>query len=74
MASEYQKDPYNPKTEMNYNWHFDVNSQRWRGTPKLRAPIKPEIETRATPNGIEIRKVGTEKWIPASEIIKPQFK
>mgnify|MGYP007030482518 FL=1 len=38
---------------------------------KQRMSIKPVVEVRASPNGIEIRKIGSEKWIPASEIVGP---
>ena len=67
--------PYDPETEKNYNWFFNQRTGEWISTPKenKRTSFKSFVETRVTPSGIEIRKVGTQKWIPAAEIIKPQL-
>lgn len=68
--------PYDPETENRYNWFFNQRTGEWISSPKenKRSSFKSSVETRATPDGIQIRKNGTQKWIPASEIIKPQFK
>jgi len=68
--------PYDPETEKNYNWFFNQRSGEWIASPKKirQRSINSFVETRGTPSGIEIRKVGTQKWIPASEIIKPRLK
>ena len=64
--------PYDPESENNYNWYFNTRSGEWIARlkkNKQRMSIKPVVEVRASPNGIEIRKIGSEKWIPASEIV-----
>lgn len=67
--------PYDPETEHHYNWHFDIANQRWQASPRLdkqRSSFKPLVETRANHEGVQIRKVGTEKWIPVSELFTPR--
>jgi len=69
-------DPYDPETEKNYNWFFNLRSGEWIASPKEnnRRSFNSFVETRATPNGIEVRKAGTKRWTPASQIISPKLK
>lgn len=68
--------PHDPESEHHYKWYFKMRSGEWEGTPKeiKRPSFKPIVETQATFNGIEVRKVGSNKWIPASDIINQHQK
>lgn len=67
--------PYDPRTEFKYNWFFNQTTGEWISSPKKnkRSSFNSSVETRANSEGIQIRVRGTQKWIPASEIIKPKF-
>lgn len=34
-------DPYDPKTEGDYNWWFNVHTRQWVGTPKAKPEVPP---------------------------------
>ena len=78
MPAEHLKhpDPYDPKTEHLYNWFYNQITGEWVSSPKenKRTSFKSFVETRANHEGVQIRKVGTEKWIPVSELFTPPVK
>ena len=66
--------PYDLETEKTLNWKFNPKIGDWDFTRKNQPPLKSKVETRANHEGVQIRKVGTEKWIPVSELFTPPKK
>ena len=68
--------PYDRESERDNNWTFNLRTGEWDFTHKIQKqpPIKPKIETQANDKGVQIRIVGTEKWIPVSELFTPPQK
>ena len=68
--------PYDPRSEGERKWYFNMRTGAWEGTPinNRSTLVRSTVETQATPDGIQVRKVGTKTWIPVSKILTPPNK